>query len=149
MAFAVINSILHIIESIISQEELPDFYEDNLAKITGCCKFILSVEYQKLQKVPDELHKARGKVVSLIYLYNFKFGEHFQQYQDDMFMSIWATIESNKVQAIKSCEKLFRATVKYIGEMTNVNSKKEFIKNNLMKIFDILILPNIAITQED
>lgn len=45
MAFAVINSILHIIESIISQEELPNFYEDNLPKITECCKFILSVEY--------------------------------------------------------------------------------------------------------
>lgn len=45
MAFAVINSILHIIESIISQEELPDYYEENLPKITECCKFILSVEY--------------------------------------------------------------------------------------------------------
>jgi exportin-2 (importin alpha re-exporter) len=33
--------------------------------------------------------------------------------------------------------------------MTNVKSKNEFIKNNLMKIFDILILPNISITQED
>ena len=64
-------------------------------------------------------------------------------------MSIWGAIESNKVQPIKSCEKLFRATVKYIGEMTNVKSKNEFVKNNLMKIFDILILPNIAITQED
>lgn len=99
--------------------------------------------------MPDELNKARGKVVSLIYLYNFKFGEHFQQYQEDMFMSIWGAIETNKVQPIKSCEKLFRATVKYIGEMTNIQSKHEFIKNNLMKIFDILILPNIAITAED
>ena len=99
--------------------------------------------------MPDELNKARGKVVSLIYLYKFKFGEHFQQYQEDMFMSIWGAIETNKVQPIKSCEKLFRATVKYIGEMTNIQSKHEFIKNNLMKIFDILILPNIAITAED
>ena len=36
-----------------------------------------------------------------------------------------------------------------MGEITNNPQKQEFIKNNLMKIFDILILPNIAITAED
>jgi len=27
---SILNSILHIIESILSQEELPDFYEESL-----------------------------------------------------------------------------------------------------------------------
>ena len=36
-----------------------------------------------------------------------------------------------------------------MGEMTLLASKQEFIKMNLMKIFDILILPNISITAED
>jgi len=46
------NSILHIIESVISQEELPDFYEENLATITGVCNFILAQDYPNFQKVP-------------------------------------------------------------------------------------------------
>jgi len=36
-----------------------------------------------------------------------------------------------------------------MGEMCNQQSKQEFIKMNLIKIFDILILPNISITVED
>lgn len=35
------NCVLHIFESILSQEELPDFYEENLATITGACAVIL------------------------------------------------------------------------------------------------------------
>jgi hypothetical protein len=44
---------------------------------------------------------------------------------------------------------LVRAVVKYLGEMTNVQSKHDFLKMNLIKIFDILVLPNISITAED
>lgn len=39
--FSVMNSILHIIESILGQEELPDFYEENLKMITDGFLFIL------------------------------------------------------------------------------------------------------------
>ena len=88
-------------------------------------------------------------MVSLIYLYNFKFGEYFRGYADSCFQAIWQLVEQNKVQATKSCGKLVRATVRYVGEYANFQSKQEFIKNNLMKIFDILILPNISITPED
>lgn len=31
--FGILNSALHIIESFLAQEELPDFYEDNLENI--------------------------------------------------------------------------------------------------------------------
>ena len=102
-----------------------------------------------MPKVPDEIVKARGKVVSLVYLYTFKFGEYFKEFRDIMFQNVWQLIESNKVQASKQCEKLVRVTVKYMGEMTLLQSKQEFIQMNLMKIFDILILPNISITAED
>lgn len=44
---------------------------------------------------------------------------------------------------------MVRAVVKYLGEMTNVQSKHDFLKMNLIKIFDILVLPNISITAED
>lgn len=50
--YSVMNSILHIIESIISQEELPDFYEDNCKQIMESCKFILQQDYPKFQQVP-------------------------------------------------------------------------------------------------
>ena len=39
--YGVINSILHIIESILSQEELPDFYEEKLPDITNVCTFVI------------------------------------------------------------------------------------------------------------
>ena len=39
------NSTLHIIESILSQEELPDFYEENLPTITQCCTAILNTDF--------------------------------------------------------------------------------------------------------
>ena len=44
---------------------------------------------------------------------------------------------------------MVRATVQYIGDFSNFQSKSEFIKNNLMKIFQTLILPNISVTPED
>ena len=40
--YSVMNSVLHIIESILSQEELPDYYEQNLQVIMNGCQFILS-----------------------------------------------------------------------------------------------------------
>ena len=40
--FGVMNSILHIIESLISQEELLDSYETNLDSIMNACQFIMS-----------------------------------------------------------------------------------------------------------
>jgi len=43
--YGVMNSILHIIESFLSQEELPDFYEEQLPAISNSCLFILSQEY--------------------------------------------------------------------------------------------------------
>jgi hypothetical protein len=36
-----------------------------------------------------------------------------------------------------------------MGEITMLPNKQQFIKLNLMKIFDLLILPNIAITEDD
>jgi exportin-2 (importin alpha re-exporter) len=147
--YSVINSILHIIESVLSQEELPDFYEENLPQISQVCIFVLGQDYPKFSKVPDEIVKARGKVVSLIYLYSFKFGEYFKQYNDGMFQAIWQLVERGGVQPTKQSEKLVRITVKYMGEMVSQASKQEFIKMNLIKIFDILILPNISITAED
>ena len=41
----VCNCVLHIMESILSQEELPDFYEDNLNHISTSCVYILDSEF--------------------------------------------------------------------------------------------------------
>ena len=40
----ILNSILHIIESILSQEELPDFYEENLENIASILSFFIGGE---------------------------------------------------------------------------------------------------------
>jgi exportin-2 (importin alpha re-exporter) len=42
LLFGAMNSILHIIESLISQEELLDNYETNLNLIMGACQLVLS-----------------------------------------------------------------------------------------------------------
>ena len=73
----ILNSILHIIESILSQEELPDFYEENLPNITALMSFVLESDYPKFDRVPDELVKCRQKVVRLVHIYQFKFNEFF------------------------------------------------------------------------
>ena len=44
------------------------------------CQFILTQDYPAFASVPAEIIKARGKVVSLVYLYTFKFGEFFRDY---------------------------------------------------------------------
>lgn len=59
----------------------------------------------------------------MIYLYTFKFGEYFKEFSEIMFQNVWQLIDSNKVQANKQCEKLVRVTVKYMGEMTLLQSK--------------------------
>ena len=48
LLLSMINSVLHIYESILSQEELPDFYEENLDQITQVCIFVLETDYPQL-----------------------------------------------------------------------------------------------------
>ena len=69
------NSVLHIIESILSQKELPDFYEEKLPQITKACVEILTFQSPLLSddKKLTALNKARGKVVRLVHLYQSKF----------------------------------------------------------------------------
>ena len=87
MVLGISNSVLHIIESILSQEELPDFYEENLSHITQACVEILTFSSPLLNddKKLTALNKARGKVVRLVHLYQVKFQEHFSAYQDVFF----------------------------------------------------------------
>ena len=45
MSLSLVNSILHIFESILSQEELPDFYEEKLPQIAEVCLFVLDTDF--------------------------------------------------------------------------------------------------------
>jgi len=42
---AIINSVLHIIQSILSQEELPDFYEEQLGHLANILTFVLEADF--------------------------------------------------------------------------------------------------------
>jgi len=88
---SIVNSVLHIIESILSQEELPDFYEENLEQISQVCIYILDADFAQLRSPQDcqRLFKARAKVVRLVQLYQFKFSEYFESKQDVFFQKIW------------------------------------------------------------
>ena len=63
-----VNSVLHIFESILSQEELPEFYEENLEQISQACVFVLETDFMQLQSSKDfeKLFKARAKVVRMV-----------------------------------------------------------------------------------
>ena len=54
----IVNSVFHIIESILSQEELPDFYEERLEDISQIMTFIFDVQYQTGAS-PSELTRCR------------------------------------------------------------------------------------------
>ena len=66
--FSVLNSILHIIESFLGQEELPDFYEENLPAIASVLDFIIDFNLPNNQEI-TQLIKCRSKVVRLVHLY--------------------------------------------------------------------------------
>lgn len=87
MCVSMVNSVLHVYESILSQEELPDFYEENLEQITNVCIFVLDTDYAQLAQPSDleKLYKARAKVVRLVQLYQFKFAEYFESKADIFF----------------------------------------------------------------
>lgn len=106
--YGVMNAILHIIESFLSQEQLPDYYEEQLPEITKSCLFILQQEYPHFNQIPEEISKAQGKVVSLVCLYQFKFYEYFKDYTDGMFNGIWSLIPGNKIMPSKQCSKLVK-----------------------------------------
>ena len=79
MSLSLVNSILHIFESILSQEELPDFYEEKLPQIAEVCLFVLDTDFAQITQAADyeKLFKARAKVVRMAQLYQFKFSEYF------------------------------------------------------------------------
>jgi Cse1 len=106
MCLAIISSILHIIESILSQEELPDFYEENLENIAMIISFLLEVDYPHFQQTPKELVKCRQKSVRLVHIYQFKFGEFFQKYSNFFFERIWGMVLNKQVPSTKVHEKL-------------------------------------------
>lgn len=78
----ILGAILHIIESILSQEELPDFYEEQLPLITQILSFILQTDYAVINSESDQkmLSRCRAKVVRLVQIYSFKFNSHFKSY---------------------------------------------------------------------
>ncbi len=129
---------LHIIESVLSQEELPDFYEENLEQITQACTFLLANEFPLMQNNSTDreaVFRAKAKVVRLVHLYQFKFGEYFATHADLFFQSIWQVVADNRVSAAREAERLVFALVKYIGECTNIGNYSDFIKQNLALLF--------------
>ena len=56
---------------------------------------------------------------------------------------------SGCITAGRDSERLVFAIVRYLGDCASISQYQEFIKQNLQHIFTILILPNIAMTQDD
>lgn len=133
--YSTLNAILHIIESILGQEELPDFYEEQLPTIMEVCRFIVEKEFVNQTNQLVEVTKAKGKVASLLFLYNFKFAEHFENYQESAFQLIWHFVEQNKLPSDKTGVKLVKKIMDFLQSAATLHERKAFIKNNLLKIF--------------
>ena len=73
--FSILNSVLHIIESFLSQEELPDFYEEKLPQIADTLVFVIQSDFSGAGKAPPEIVKCKAKAVRVVYIYQFKFSE--------------------------------------------------------------------------
>ena len=85
------NSVLHIIESILSKEESPDFFKERFP--FKACVEILTFQSPLLSDDTKlaALNKARGKVVRLAH-HQLKFQEHFAENQDVLFKHIWQLV---------------------------------------------------------
>ena len=88
-------------------------------------------------------------MVRLAHLYQFKFGEHFEKYQDVYFQKVWEIVANNKLSADRECERLVFAVVRYLGEAAGLPNYRDFIKSNLQLLFQVLVIPNISLTQQD
>mmetsp|Transcript_31763 Transcript_31763/g.31041 ORF Transcript_31763/g.31041 Transcript_31763/m.31041 type:complete len:181 (-) Transcript_31763:1676-2218(-) len=97
----------------------------------------------------SELYRCKGKVVRLVHLYSFKFGEHFQAYVEVFFQKIWGMIEGNEVKPGKQTDKLVQEVLRYLSEMVANAALNNFFKTNMIILFQKIILPNICLTQDD
>lgn len=91
--------------------------------------------------------RSRSKVVRLIHIYSFKFQEYFGNYQSGFFQSIWGMICNNQVNSSKANEKLVKEVVKYMSEMAGQSTYADFFKNNMLPIFQQIIIPNVSVSE--
>lgn len=134
-------------ESVLSQEELPDFYEENLENIAGILSFVLVEAAPEV--ATNELIRCRQKAVRLVHMYQFKFSEYFAKYSGFFFERVWAMVINKQVPATKAHEKLIQAVLRYLSEMATLPDLHEFYKANMLSLFELLIVPNISITEDD
>ena len=82
-------------------------------------------------------------------MYTYKFGEYFEKYRDTAFQAIWSFVEGNRLPGGKKGVKLAKSVMDYISNSAASPDRKPFIETNLMKVFQILVMPNIAVTDEE
>lgn len=95
------------------------------------------------------LNKARAKVIRLVTLYQSKFLEYFKGYQDKFFQVVWGLVAQNRISVGKESERLVFSLLRYLGDCSSISNYQDFMRQNLQAIFTALILPNIALTQQD
>ena len=76
----------------MSQEELPDFYEENLPAIAETLVFVIQSNFSSMGKTPSEVVKCKAKAVRVIYIYQFKFSEFTQNYAQWFFQEVWSMV---------------------------------------------------------
>lgn len=56
---------------------------------------------------------------------------------------------NGQVAASKQNEKLIQVVIKYLSEMSTFHNLHPFFKANMLQLFQLLIVPNISITEDD
>jgi exportin-2 (importin alpha re-exporter) len=126
--------------SLCSQEELPDFFVENMSFLMGICSYLL-----------DDISKPltlKKTVVRLINLYSKNFQEDFEAHSNGFFEKIWNLIEKAALNP-KENSKLTASIIKYLHTMVNVPDLAHVFKTHMEYLFKNLLIPNIMVEEED
>ena len=65
------------------------------------------------------------------------------------FQKIWDQVVQQKVVPTRECKTLIFALVGYLSDCARMPKYKETIGQNLQALFQVIVLPNISLTEQD
>jgi len=141
-----VNSVIHVIESLMSQEEIPDELAEEKDELLAIYQQLLAYEVSFESRF---LPKVKSKIVKILTQYSVKFNDDFGGFLHPFFKLVNQQVAQGKFRAVKANDRLIQNTVTYYKQLIHDPQVKQEVLGSLGQIFENLILPNIAISQED
>lgn len=105
-----INSVIHVVESLMSQEELPDALAEEKDDLIEIYKKMIpyEVNYDSVY-----LPKVKSKVIKIINYYSVKFQDDFSNLIEPFFKLVNQQVILGKFRAVKANDRLIQNLVNY------------------------------------